>query len=82
MLPGERAPALPGFVAYTVEVRDLDAARRVLRRNEFPVTALPSGDLLSPPPRPSAPRSSSARPAEPTAPARHLSKESCRATRF
>ena len=48
VLPGERAPALPAFVAYTVEVRDLDATRRVLRRNEFPVNALPSGDLFVP----------------------------------
>ena len=48
VLPGERAPGLPAFVAYAVEVRDLDATRRHLQRNGFPVNALPSGDVFVP----------------------------------
>jgi catechol 2,3-dioxygenase-like lactoylglutathione lyase family enzyme len=48
VVPGERARALPAFVAFAVEVRDIDAARGYLRRNGFPVNALPSGDVFVP----------------------------------
>jgi catechol 2,3-dioxygenase-like lactoylglutathione lyase family enzyme len=37
VLPGERPPALPAFVAYTVTVRDLAATRELLERNGFTV---------------------------------------------
>lgn len=48
VLPGERAPTLPAFVAYAVEVRDINATRRYLQRNGFPVNALLSGDVFVP----------------------------------
>ena len=48
VLPGEQAPGLPAFVAYAVEVRDLDATRRYVQRNGFPVNVLPSGDVFVP----------------------------------
>jgi catechol 2,3-dioxygenase-like lactoylglutathione lyase family enzyme len=35
ILPGERAPDLPAFVAYGVAVRDLGAARTLLKGNGF-----------------------------------------------
>lgn len=37
ILPGEHAPALPAFVAYTVAVRDLAATRSLLGHNGVPV---------------------------------------------
>jgi hypothetical protein len=37
VLPGERAPGLPAFVAYDVAVRDLAAARKQLEGNGFRV---------------------------------------------
>ncbi|MGK4008031.1 VOC family protein [Sorangium sp. So ce1036] len=48
MLPGERAPALPAFVAYAVAVRDAGAARRLLEENGFPLRVSASGDLFVP----------------------------------
>src|SRR5829696_5095112 len=48
VLPGERAPAMPAFVAYAVEVRDIDATRRHVQQNGFPVNVLPSGDVFVP----------------------------------
>jgi catechol 2,3-dioxygenase-like lactoylglutathione lyase family enzyme len=43
VLPGERAPDLPAFVAYGVAVRDLAAARRLLEDNGFRVVETGSG---------------------------------------
>ncbi|WP_438013870.1 VOC family protein [Sorangium sp. So ce315] len=48
ILPGERAPALPAFVAYGVAVRDLEVARRLLEENGFPLKRSASGDLFVP----------------------------------
>ncbi|MGK3961419.1 VOC family protein [Sorangium sp. So ce118] len=48
LLPGERAPALPAFVAYAVAVRDLGAARRLLEENGFPLRRSAAGDLFVP----------------------------------
>ena len=48
VLPGERAPGLPAFVAYAVEVRDIDATRRHVQRNGVPLNVLPSGDVFVP----------------------------------
>jgi len=36
LLPGERPPALPAFVAYAVAVRDIDATMSFLQRNRVP----------------------------------------------
>lgn len=48
LLPGESAPALPGFVAYAVAVRDLAATRRWLDQNAVEVQAEPSGGVFVP----------------------------------
>jgi hypothetical protein len=48
ILPGERAPALPAFVAYAVAVRDLGVARELLEENGFPLRESASGDLFVP----------------------------------
>ena len=48
LLPGERPPALPAFVAYAVATRDLGAARALLEANGLPVRNAPSGDLFVP----------------------------------
>ncbi|XXY51390.1 VOC family protein [Sorangium sp. So ce269] len=48
LLPGERAPALPAFVAYAVAVRDLGAARRLLEENGFALRRSAAGDLFVP----------------------------------
>src|SRR5215213_7240749 len=48
VLPGERASGLPAFVAYAVEVRDIDATRRHVQRNGVPLNVLPSGDVFVP----------------------------------
>jgi len=48
VLPGERAPALPAFVAFVVRVRDLAATRTLLERNALPVRATPSGAVFVP----------------------------------
>ncbi|GAA2315006.1 VOC family protein [Streptomyces hawaiiensis] len=47
-LPGERPPALPALVGYTVAVRDLAVTRDLLRRNGLPVRETPSGDMFVP----------------------------------
>jgi catechol 2,3-dioxygenase-like lactoylglutathione lyase family enzyme len=47
-LPGERPPALPALVGYTVVVRDLALTRDLLRRNGLPVRETPSGDIFVP----------------------------------
>ncbi|PXX71727.1 glyoxalase-like protein [Nocardia tenerifensis] len=47
-LPGETAPALPSLVAYTVAVRDLDAARERLRINGCRLGETDSGDPFVP----------------------------------
>ncbi|WP_437911897.1 VOC family protein [Sorangium sp. So ce302] len=48
ILPGERAPALPAFVAYAVAVRDASAARKILEENGFPLRVSASGDIFVP----------------------------------
>lgn len=48
LLPGERAPVLPAFVAYGVTVRDLTATRAWLERNAVPVNNEPFGGLFVP----------------------------------
>lgn len=48
LLPGESAPALPGFVAYAVAVRDLAATRRWLDDNGLEVREEPSGGIFVP----------------------------------
>lgn len=47
-LPGETAPVLPAFVAYTVAVRNLDSTRRWLEDNGFPINAEASGGIFVP----------------------------------
>ncbi|MCX3290638.1 VOC family protein [Streptomyces sp. NEAU-H22] len=47
-LPGERPPALPALVGYTVAVRDLAFTADLLRRNGLPVRETPSGDMFVP----------------------------------
>jgi catechol 2,3-dioxygenase-like lactoylglutathione lyase family enzyme len=48
VLPGERAPALPAFVAYAVAVRDLGSTRRWLEDNGMLVNAEPAGGIFVP----------------------------------
>lgn len=48
ILPGETAPALPAFVAYTVAVRDLAATRQWLENNALAVNAVPTGGIFVP----------------------------------
>ncbi|GAA3466087.1 VOC family protein [Nonomuraea roseola] len=48
LLPGERAPALPAFVAYGVAVRDLSATERFLRGSGLPLVRSAGGDLFVP----------------------------------
>jgi hypothetical protein len=48
LLPGERPPGIPGFAAYTVTVRDLPAAERMLRGNGVPLGRSASGDPFVP----------------------------------
>ncbi|MBZ4324506.1 VOC family protein, partial [Streptomyces sp. SCA2-4] len=48
LLPGERAPALPALVAYTVAVDDPDVTRELLTDNGIPVRRTASGDLFVP----------------------------------
>jgi catechol 2,3-dioxygenase-like lactoylglutathione lyase family enzyme len=48
ILPGERAPALPAFVAYAVAVRDVGVARKLLEENGFLTKMSASGDLFVP----------------------------------
>jgi catechol 2,3-dioxygenase-like lactoylglutathione lyase family enzyme len=48
ILPGERAPALPAFVAYAVAVRDLGSTRRWLEDNGMDVHAEPAGGIFIP----------------------------------
>jgi hypothetical protein len=46
VLPGEHAPVLPAFVAFTVRVRDLAATRALLVDAGFPVRSAPDGAAL------------------------------------
>ncbi|MFE0154079.1 VOC family protein [Nonomuraea sp. NPDC059007] len=48
LLPGERPPALPAFVAYAVSVRDLAATERFLRGNGVPIVTTGSGEIFVP----------------------------------
>ncbi|MEV3872880.1 VOC family protein [Streptomyces sp. NPDC049906] len=48
VLPGERPPALPAFVAYAVAVRDPVLTRDLLHRNGLPVRDTPTGDPFVP----------------------------------
>ncbi|MFI7054207.1 VOC family protein [Streptosporangium canum] len=48
LLPGERAPALPAFVAYTVAVRDLAATGRLLRETGVPLGRTAAGEIFVP----------------------------------
>lgn len=47
-LPGERAAALPAFVAYAVAVRNIARTEELLRNNGFPLERTGSGDLFVP----------------------------------
>lgn len=47
-LPGERPPGIPGFAAYTVTVRDLPAAERLLAANGVPLGRTSAGDPFVP----------------------------------
>ncbi|MFI6532408.1 VOC family protein [Nonomuraea sp. NPDC050547] len=48
LLPGERPPALPAFVAYAVSVRDLAATERFLRGNDVPLATTGTGEIFVP----------------------------------
>lgn len=48
VLPGEKAPALPAFVACGVAVRGLAAARSLLEKNGFPVVEAPDSGVFVP----------------------------------
>ncbi|MFI9556666.1 VOC family protein [Nonomuraea endophytica] len=48
LLPGERPPALPAFVAYAVSVRDLAATERFLSGNGVPIGKTGSGEIFVP----------------------------------
>lgn len=48
VLPGERAPALPAFVAFTVRVRDLAATRELLDAAGLATRPTPAGGVLVP----------------------------------
>lgn len=48
LLPGERPPALPAFVACTVSVRDITATERLLRGNDVPVARIGPRELFVP----------------------------------
>lgn len=48
LLPGERAPALPAFVAYAVTVRDVDDTRRLLAARGLPLRTTAAGELFVP----------------------------------
>ena len=48
LLPGERAPAVPALVAYTVGVGDLGATEELLRTGGFPVQRMPTGGSFVP----------------------------------
>jgi hypothetical protein len=48
ILPGEKPPAVPALVAYTVAVRDLPATKRLLQDNGLPVVDTPGGDAFVP----------------------------------
>jgi catechol 2,3-dioxygenase-like lactoylglutathione lyase family enzyme len=48
ILPGERAPAVPAFVAYAVAVRDIGATEKLLQQNGFPLKKSAAGDLFVP----------------------------------
>jgi catechol 2,3-dioxygenase-like lactoylglutathione lyase family enzyme len=48
ILPGEKAPALPAFVAYAVAVPAPEASYKLLRENGFPVMTTSSGDGFVP----------------------------------
>jgi len=46
ILPGERAPKLPAFVAYAVTVRNIDLTRTLVLDNGFSVKVCSSGDMF------------------------------------
>ncbi|WP_214407926.1 VOC family protein [Pseudonocardia lacus] len=48
VLPGERPPTLPAFVAFAVRVRDLAATRELLVGEGFPVRSAPDGAAFVP----------------------------------
>jgi hypothetical protein len=48
VLPGEKAPGLPGFVAYAVAVHDASATTRLLEANGLPVRTTATGDPFVP----------------------------------
>ena len=48
ILPGETAPALPAFVAYTVTVHDLGSTRKLLENNRLIVHEVPTGGIFVP----------------------------------
>ncbi|MGK5552460.1 VOC family protein [Actinomadura kijaniata] len=48
LLPGERPAALPAFVAFTVEVRDITATERLLRAHGVPAARTGAGEVFVP----------------------------------
>lgn len=48
LLPGESAPALPGFVAYAVAVRDVAATERLLRDRGISMGRTRTGEIFVP----------------------------------
>ncbi|PTM58727.1 VOC family protein [Desmospora activa] len=48
ILPGKVSPPLPGFVGYTVAVRDISATRKYIEENGFPVVDTKEGDIFVP----------------------------------
>ncbi|PFD40692.1 hypothetical protein CN285_13770 [Bacillus cereus] len=48
IFPGEVVPPLPGFVGYTVTVRDILATRKYIEGNGFPVVETEGGDIFVP----------------------------------
>lgn len=48
LLPGERPPDLPAFVAYEVEVKDLGVTGALLEGNGFTVKSAPDGTVFVP----------------------------------
>lgn len=48
ILPGEVAPALPGFVGYVVKVRNISATRKYVEGNGLPVMETTVGDIFVP----------------------------------
>ncbi|MDP4145503.1 MAG: VOC family protein [Bacillota bacterium] len=48
LLPGEKVPALPGFIGYTVEVKDISHTYKYIKENGFPVRNTARGEIFVP----------------------------------